>query len=91
MLDADRQNPAERWKTGEYAVWDIGRSGTAVVRITSVSANRITYESSDGHSEAVESTFAYTLAWACRSWRDATAEEIAEFERRYRPAPQNWE
>lgn len=91
MLDADRPDPATRWKPGDHVAWAIAHSSPAVVRITAVSPDRITYESTDGHRDAAESTFAYTLRWACRNWRDATAQESARFERRYRPAPQNWE
>ncbi|MFE4512578.1 hypothetical protein ACFRMQ_00050 [Kitasatospora sp. NPDC056783] len=91
MPDTIRPDPATRWKAGDLVAWDIGHGGTVVVRITSAVPGRITYESSDGCVEAAESTFAYTLDWACRRWRDATAEETAEFERRYRPAPHNWE
>lgn len=74
---------------GECVSWDL-RGGAATVRVTSADRYSITYESSDGHSEIMFADMWRTLVEKTKSWRPATAEEIAKFEARYRPAPQNW-
>ncbi|MFJ4680596.1 hypothetical protein [Kitasatospora sp. NPDC088783] len=90
MTPTDQPPPSRRWKSGDTVAWDIPHCGAAVVRLLGVGPDRITYESADGVVETAETTRYHTLAWATRNWREATEQERADFELRYRPAPENW-
>lgn len=75
---------------GDYVSWDL-RDGSVTVQVTSVDRFCITYRCRDDVWESVEANVYRTLAEQIARWRPATEEEIAVFQARFRPAPQNWE
>ncbi|MFF2387139.1 hypothetical protein [Streptomyces sp. NPDC058108] len=75
---------------GSYVSWDTW-DGPATVEVMVVDKHHITYRSADDHREMVEATVFSSLAQNTADWRPATAEEIAAFKARFRPAPQNWD
>ncbi len=80
--------PEHTFQVGDYVLTH--RSATFPVKIVSVDQFSITYECSDGVRELVDATAYRSLAEQTAEWRIAPPELAAEYERRYRPAPQNW-
>lgn len=77
------------YTTGQYVSWDTA-SGTATVRITSVTADGVSYECADGFHEAADVTMYTSMERITRGWRPANPAEVTAFDARYRPGPQNW-
>lgn len=75
-------------RVGDFITYD-GRHGNVwTAKVTAVGTYRLSYMSADGVSEMMEDT--QYRDYSLDDYRYATDEEIAEYERRYRPAPQNW-
>ncbi|MEV6048704.1 hypothetical protein [Streptomyces xanthochromogenes] len=75
---------------GTYVAWTTW-SGQSVVRLASVSGDGVSHTCTDGFREYQPTSFAISLDDITARWRPATADETAEFERLYQPAPENWD
>lgn len=80
--------PPPAFKIGDYVTWHTDSDDC--YRITSVDAHHITYQCWDDVLESVDADMWRSLEEKTRHWRLATPEQIARFERLFRPAPQNW-
>lgn len=75
---------------GTCVSWPVPR-GTVTVRITSVGRDHVSYVCTDGYHEPNFTSLFLSLDDITDGWRPATPEETADFARRYRPAPENWD
>ena len=77
------------WVAGDYVAWGpVGR--VSVVRLTVVDRWHVSYLCEDGVAELVDATVFRSLEQLTVDWRRATEQEVAAYQGRYRPAPQNW-
>ncbi|MCT9093455.1 hypothetical protein N4G70_31985 [Streptomyces sp. ASQP_92] len=76
---------------GTCVAWNIRSGATVIVRLTGFGPDGVSYTCTDGFREYQPTSFAISLDDITGRWRPATAEETAEFERLYRPAPENWD
>ncbi|MFD7015204.1 hypothetical protein [Streptomyces sp. NPDC059928] len=77
--------------TGSCGSWSIPYTGTVTVRLAHADQHGVSYTSADGYRKYQPTSFALSLDDITAHWRPATPEETAEFERLYRPAPENWD
>ncbi|GAA2470962.1 hypothetical protein ACFPFX_32820 [Streptomyces mauvecolor] len=76
---------------GTCVAWNVRSGGTVIVRLASANQDGVSYTCTDGFRGYQPTSFALSLDDITARWRPATAEETAEFERHYRPAPENWD
>lgn len=75
---------------GTCVAYELPRCDVVVQRVVSVYSDSICLESSDGYSESLWPSMFSSLEDLTKDYRPATVEETAAFERRFRPAPENW-